>query len=62
MLEYMCEGCLRISKDVLECSIYAKPPEHWVKQQCCPFNGGMRSEKAKAKKRVGQQKQKRKAR
>jgi hypothetical protein len=59
MLEYMCEGCLKIAKEVLECSVYAKPPELWVKKQHCPMNT-LLCKKAKVKRRIGQQKQKRK--
>lgn len=54
MIEYMCENCKRVKN--LKCTVYAEPPLQFVKKQHCPMNTQF-CKKAKAKRRVGQQKQ-----
>jgi hypothetical protein len=52
--DYICEGCEKVSKD-LECTVYAQVPPYYIRHRCCPFNRKVVT--VKKKKRVGQQKQ-----
>jgi len=56
-IEYICEGCHRVSPE-LTCSVYPAPPGFFIRHCRCPFNPP--KEKVKKKfQRVGQQKTKR---
>ena len=58
-LEYMCDGCKKADMETLSCTAYAEPPIMFALKQHCPLNTNL-CKKATARRRVGQQKQKRK--
>ena len=57
-IEYICEGCVRVNKMFLTCSVYASPPSLFINHCKCPFNPP-KEKVVKTFQRVGQQKTKR---
>ena len=56
-LEYICEGCERITQETQSCGVYADVPPYYLHHKCCPFNMPKQVVK-KEHVRVGQQKNK----
>jgi hypothetical protein len=57
MIEYICEGCVKVSAS-FKCQVYPEPPTFFVRRCRCPFNPPKEKTKKKFQ-RVGQQKTKR---